>query len=118
MTGAQLIAALNQGADSNPAGYGGFPRPSGFTYRFTPTAPVGQRTSEVRLTDGTPIDPTGTYSLAVTNYVVGGGDGVTAFKDAQVLVSAEQGTTDVNALIAYARSHASIDPLPMGVTLG
>lgn len=102
VTGDQLVAALNQGADSNPGGSGGFPRPSGFTFAYSPDAPQGERVSEVELADGSAVEAEGTYTLAITNYVaINGGDGVTALQDAPVLVSPEEGIADNQALINH-----------------
>lgn len=93
---------LNQGADSNPGGFGGFPRPSGFTFAYSPDAPQGERVSEVELADGSAVEAEGTYTLAITNYVaINGGDGVTALQDAPVLVSPEEGIADNQALINH-----------------
>lgn len=112
VTGAQLVAALNQGADSNPNGSGGFPQPSGFTYAYVPGAPQGQRITDVRLTDGTPVSSEATYSLAITNYVaVNGGDGVTALQNAPVIVTPDEGIADNAALIAYVEKVGTISPL-------
>lgn len=118
VTGSQLVAALNQGADSNPSGGGGFPRPSGFTYAYTPSFPKGERVTDVRLANGTPIDPAGTYSLAITDYVaVNGGDGVTAFQNAQTLVKRDDGIADNASLIAYVEKMGTIGPKPARVEI-
>ncbi|WP_427007970.1 bifunctional metallophosphatase/5'-nucleotidase [Pseudarthrobacter sp. H2] len=111
VTGTQLVDALNQGADSNPTGSGGFPQPSGFTYSYTPGAPQGQRITDVRLTDGTPVSSEATYSLAITNYVaVNGGDGVTALQNAAVMVTPDEGIADNASLIAYVEKLGTINP--------
>ncbi|MDO2935464.1 5'-nucleotidase C-terminal domain-containing protein [Paeniglutamicibacter sulfureus] len=111
VTGQQLIEGLNQGADSSPGGYGGFPRVSGFTYTYSESDPAGQRIGEVLLQDGTPLDPGATYSLAITNYVAtNGGDGVTAFLNAPIAVSADEGTADVSALWAYVQKLGTVTP--------
>ncbi|MFL4473249.1 bifunctional metallophosphatase/5'-nucleotidase [Paeniglutamicibacter sp. MACA_103] len=111
VTGEQLIEGLNQGADSSPEGYGGFPRVSGFTFTYSQSAPAGQRITDVVLQNGTLVDPATTYSLAITNYVAtNGGDGVSAFLNAPIAVSADGGTADVSALTAYVEKLGTITP--------
>lgn len=108
ITGAALVQALEQGvADVEDLG-GGFPQVSGFSYAYSPSAAVGSRVSDV-LVAGEPVDPEATYSLAVTNYVVGGGDGVTGFTAGEVVVPASEAPSDAEAVIAHATSLGVID---------
>lgn len=111
VNGAQLLTALEQGANSSPSGSGGYPRTSGFDYRYVPTAPEGQRIVEARLDDGSPIDPNVTYTLALTNYVYNGGNKVTAFSGARIIST--EIISDVDALIAFARKHPVLPVSPL-----
>ncbi|MCF2706799.1 bifunctional metallophosphatase/5'-nucleotidase [Arcanobacterium haemolyticum] len=110
-TGAQIIAALEQGANSSPSGSGGYPRTSGFNYQYVPSAAEGQRIVNVTLDDGTPLDPAATYTLALTKYVLGGGNNVTAFADAKV--TSTDIIADVDTLIAFAKAHAVLPASPI-----
>ena len=83
-------------------------------YRFVaakkPAQKADNKISDLKLEDGTTIEPAQTYSLAITNYVYNGGNGVTAFKDAKVLMNPDEGTQDVNALIEYVTEKGEITP--------
>jgi len=52
--------------------------------------PIGQRVLSVEV-NGAVLDPAQIYTLAVVDYVAGGGDGITALRDARVLVDAVSG---------------------------
>ena len=108
VSGAGIVQALEQAVAKVDTLGGGFPQVSGMSYAYSPTAPVGSRVSDVRVA-GQPIDPTASYSAAVTNYVVGGGDGVTGFSGGEVLVPASQAPADAEAIVAYATRLGVID---------
>jgi 5'-nucleotidase / UDP-sugar diphosphatase len=108
VTGEQLKLGLEQAGNSSDDYSGGYSLPSGYTYKYDPTASEGNKISDLKLEDGTPIEPAQTYSLAITNYVYNGGNGVTAFKDATVLMNPDEGIQDVNALIEYVTEKGEI----------
>ena len=108
-TGAQIKDALEKGIESNPEGGNGFPRTAGFTFDYDKSAPFGERVSEVKLDDGTPLDMDSTYSLAISNYVVNGGDKVDSFSDADVIST---GTAiDVDVFAEYIKRHRTVPPV-------
>ncbi|TFC82187.1 hypothetical protein E3T23_04395 [Cryobacterium cheniae] len=102
-SGAGIVAALEQGVGHVDILGGGFPQVSGISYSYSPSAAVGSRVSDVRVA-GEPIDVASTYSVAVTNYVVGGGDGVAGFSGGSVLVPASGAPSDAEAIMAHAKS--------------
>lgn len=107
VTGAQLKDALEAAVESDLTTVGrGYPRPSGFTFDVDLEAPMGQRVSNLRTSSGDPITDDATYTLSVTKYVVGGGDGVTAFQNAPVVDDAE--VTDAHVFQTFIEKHASI----------
>lgn len=73
VTGADIIAALENGLTDYPATKGAFPQVGGMTYTFDPNLPAFERVTEV-LVDGTPIDPSATYVLATNDFMAAGGD--------------------------------------------
>jgi 5'-nucleotidase len=98
VTGAQLWLALENGVraiDATGSGADGrFPQISGFKFKFrydipsgctSATACVVSRVQSVTLSDGTPIpnNASGTYTLALPNFVNLGGDGYYMFNDGQ-----------------------------------
>ena len=108
-TGSQIKDALEKGIESNPAGGNGFPRTAGFTFDYDESAPFGKRVTSVELEDGTPLDMDSTYSLAISNYVVNGGDKVDSFGDADVIST---GTAiDVDVFAEYIKRHRTIPPV-------
>jgi len=100
-SGAGIVQALEQAVSRVATSGGGFPQVSGMSYAYSPTAPVGARVSNVKVA-GVPIDLGATYSVAVTNYVFNGGDGVTGFAGATVLVPATQAPRDAETVVSYA----------------
>lgn len=108
-TGAQIKDALEKGIESNPNGGNGFPRTAGFTFDFDASAPFGERVTAIKLDDGTSMDMNATYSLAISNYVVNGGDKVDSFVDAPV--TSEGTAIDVDVFSEYIKRHGELSPL-------
>lgn len=109
VTGAQIKDALEKGIESNPDGGNGFPRTAGFTFDFDASAPFGERVTAITLDDGTSMDMNATYSLAISNYVVNGGDKIDSFSDARVTST---GTAiDVDVFSEYIKRHGELLPL-------
>jgi 5'-nucleotidase len=86
VTGAAVLAALENGVSAVEEGAGRFPQVAGLTYAFDVSQPAGQRVSDVMVIgpDGTatPLDPAATYAMVSNNYVRNGGDGYAMFVDA------------------------------------
>lgn len=85
VTGAQLLAALENGVSQVETGAGRFPQIAGMRFLYTRQRPVGQRvlSAEVNLPPPVgraaaafaPIDPAASYRLVTNNFLLGGGDG-------------------------------------------
>ena len=85
VTGADVVAALENGVSLVEEGSGRFPQVAGLTYAFDPAAPAGARVSAVmvRAGDGwAPIDPAAVYGVVSNNFVRTGGDGYSMFVNA------------------------------------
>lgn len=108
-TGTQIKDALEKGIESNPDGGNGFPRTAGFTFDFNASAPFGERVTAIKLDDGTSMDMNATYSMAISNYVVNGGDKVDSFVDAPV--TSEGTAIDVDVFSEYIKRHGELSPL-------
>ena len=74
MTGTQIMDVLNYAATTSP-GDGGFLHGSGLTWTNRKGLP-----EDVRVGDA-PIEMERMYTVVTDNYLVGGGDGYTMFKD-------------------------------------
>ncbi len=78
LKGADVIAALENGASQMEEGAGRFAQVAGLKYTVDPAAPVGSRISDVQVRSGTqwaPIDPNAIYGVVSQNYIRAGGDG-------------------------------------------
>lgn len=98
VTGGTLRAALENGLSQVERTAGRFPQVSGLRYTFDPKKPAGSRLVSVSV-GGKPLDPQARYSLATFDFILGGGDGYTAFKGAKVLVAPEMGPMDSDVLL-------------------
>ena len=95
VTGKTLMEVLEHGVarsreDNEP---GRFPQVSGVKFKFDASKLPGQRIVEATV-GRKPIDPKAVYTIATSNFLVGGGDGYTMLKDAKVLIPAEKAQKD------------------------
>jgi 2',3'-cyclic-nucleotide 2'-phosphodiesterase (5'-nucleotidase family) len=97
VTGSIILQALNSGVSKLPASAGQFPQVSGLTMRVSTNAPVGNRVSDVRI-GGRPLEPNKTYSVAIPDYMLSGGDEYTMFLNQKVLIGPQAGGVIVTAL--------------------
>lgn len=83
LTGADVVAALENGVSLVEEGAGRFPQVSGIRYTWDGSKPAGSRIVSVEVVgdDGsvTPIDPADTYSLVSNDFMRRGGDGYEVF---------------------------------------
>ena len=113
VNGRVLLDALNHGVSLLPIGSGRFPQLSGVTMRVDAKAAAGRRVSDVRV-NGTPLDLTNTYTVALPDYTMNGGDGYTMFPGQRVLVDAQSGDLVVQALEKYIAKRGTVSPVPEG----
>lgn len=97
LTGADVIAALENGLKSYPEALGAYPQIAGMTVEFDASKEAGSRVVSVMVGD-VAIDEDATYTLATNDYLVAGGDGYASFVGKTVV--AELGTMD-QVLIDY-----------------
>jgi 5'-nucleotidase len=103
VTGALLQRALEHGVSRLPLVGGQFPQVSGLTLHVDASAPAGSRVRDVRV-NGTPLDPARTYTLAIPDYLLHGGDGYEMFEGSTVLIDDEAGPLVVSAIEAAVRA--------------
>ena len=85
ITGADLMAALENGVSQVEEGSGRFPQVAGMKFTWDPAAEAGSRIVEamVEMNGGLePVDPEKVYGIVSNNFVRGGGDGYKMFVDA------------------------------------
>ncbi len=84
MTGADIVASLENGVSQVEDGAGRFAQVSGMRYSWNPAGEPGSRIVSVEvMMDGSfaPIDPEATYGVVSNNFMRRGGDGYALFRD-------------------------------------
>jgi 5'-nucleotidase/UDP-sugar diphosphatase len=109
VTGATLLAALNNGVSEQTYEDGRFPQVSGVTFSVDRSKPAGGRVSDVRV-DGQPLDPNRRYTLATNDYLLDGGNGYRMLTSGRVLISPEVGSMLSSIVQAYIQCHSPIAP--------
>jgi 2',3'-cyclic-nucleotide 2'-phosphodiesterase (5'-nucleotidase family) len=109
LSGADLVAALENGVSQLPTPAGRFPQVSGLSFRYDPAAAPGSRVRSVTV-GGAPLDPARTYTLATNDFLANGGDGYETFKTAEVVVPAQAGPLLSDLLAAAIQREGTIAP--------
>ncbi len=78
LSGAGILAALENGVSQIADGAGRFPQVAGMTYAFNASAEPGSRVSDVMVA-GAAIDVDAVYGVVSNNYMRSGGDGYSVF---------------------------------------
>ena len=110
LTGAQLDTVLEQQYQPVPD-RGSRPTlalgvSEGFTYTWDGTAPQGERASGLML-DGTPIDPAATYRVGTLNFLAGGGDLFTEFRNGTNRLGGDE---DLQNLVNFLEATSPVSP--------
>ena len=87
ISGTLLKQAIENGLSLLPNPAGRFPQVSGLTIEADPSRPAGSRVLSMKV-DGEPLDENRIYRVATNDYMVGGGDGYTMFRDAPLVLPA------------------------------
>lgn len=111
ITGQQLHDVLEQ--QWSVTGAPKFLQISGFTYTWSAGAAVGSKVvaGSLKKSDGTAISPTGSYTLALNNFLQGGGDGFSVFT---TTTGSLAGPIDVDALVAWLKTQTAPVAPPAG----
>jgi len=109
LTGAQIKQLLEQQFDNPVPGQNRILQvSSGFSYSWSPTAPVGNRVREMRL-NGQPVIASHNYRVTVNSFMAEGGDNFGVLKEGKERLV---GVTDIAALEAYFKERSPIAPSP------
>jgi 5'-nucleotidase len=111
LTGDQIRRVLEQQFDNPSPGQSRILQVSqGFTYSYDLSRPAGSRVDPASIEiGGTPVVATQQYRVAMNNFLQGGGDGFTVFKEGTNLLG---GDVDLDAFVAYFSAHSPISPPP------
>jgi 5'-nucleotidase/UDP-sugar diphosphatase len=112
VTGATMVAALENGVSQIEEGAGRFPQVAGLKYTFDVSQAAGSRVSDVMVMEGgawVPIDPAKVYGVVSNNFVRNGGDGYGMFRDAMNAYDFGPDLADVTA--EYLAANAPYAPL-------
>lgn len=116
LTGANVVAALENGVSQLEDGAGRFPQVAGLHYTFDPAAPAGSRVSDVMVEangEWVPIDPEATYGVVTNDYMRNGGDGYAIFRDSG-MNAYDFGPDLADVLAAYLQANAPYQPYTDG----
>ncbi|WP_248962499.1 bifunctional metallophosphatase/5'-nucleotidase [Sphaerisporangium perillae] len=106
LTGAKLDALLEQQWQNGGATTRILQPSASLTYTMSLSQPIGSRISDIKI-NGVPVTDTQSIRVAANNFLVGGGDGFSVFKDGTDLWS---GPLDIDAFVAYLGAHSPIAP--------
>ncbi len=81
---------------------------NGFHYTWDGSQPAGQRVSGITI-NGTPVDPNGSYRVAMNNFLSTGGDGFTVFNEGTDQLG---GPVDIDAFGDYITKNSPVPPGP------
>lgn len=109
LSGADLLAALENGVSQVERTSGRFPQISGATFKYDPSAPAGSRILEVTV-DGQPLDPARMYIVAINDFIGGGGDGYEVFVNAPRVISEVGGPLLANTVMDYVLQQGTVAP--------
>lgn len=107
VSGADLLAAIENGVSSVENVSGRFPQVSGMSVTYDPSAPAGSRVLEL-LVGGVPLDMNATYIVATNDFVGGGGDGYAMFENAPRILNEAGGPLLAEAVADYIAANSPI----------
>ena len=109
VTGRTIVDALKTATESWPSAAGRFPQVSGVSFALDRTRPAGDRVADVRVA-GAPIALDRRYTLATSDYQIGGGDGYTMFANQRMVIGPEAADLIVTALEKYLAAAKQVSP--------
>ena len=117
ITGAGIVAALENGVSQVEEGGGRFPQVAGLRFSWDPKVPPNEgRIKQVEVREGegwVPIDPAKTYIVATNNFMRNGGDGYSVLRD-QGTNAYDFGPGLEEVLASYLAEHPDYPVAPQG----
>ncbi|RMF86911.1 MAG: bifunctional metallophosphatase/5'-nucleotidase [Nitrospinota bacterium] len=109
LSGADLLAALENGVSQVEHKAGRFPQVSGLRLVYDPGRPAGSRVVRVEI-DGKPLERTARYRLATNDYLLKGGDGYASLGKGKVLIDAQAGPLLSTVVMNYIAAQGTVSP--------
>ena len=109
MSGADVLAALENGVSQVEEKAGRFPQVSGLVFTYDPSAAAGSRVSSVTI-GGKPLDKGAAYKVATNDYMAGGGDGYAVMKNGKALIDASGATYMATMVMDHIAANAPVAP--------
>ena len=91
LSGANLLAALENAVSQVEDTAGRFAQVSGMSYRYDASKPAGSRIVDIKV-GGNPLEMGKIYKVATNDFMFGGGDGYTALTRGKPIIDAAGGT--------------------------
>jgi 2',3'-cyclic-nucleotide 2'-phosphodiesterase (5'-nucleotidase family) len=107
--GADLKAALENGVGQVESQAGRFPQVSGFSFRYDPKRPPGDRVTAVTV-GGKPLALEGRYRVATNDFLLKGGDGYTMLAHGKPLNDPRFAPLLASVVIDYVAAHSPVSP--------
>jgi 2',3'-cyclic-nucleotide 2'-phosphodiesterase (5'-nucleotidase family) len=109
LSGADLLAALENGVSEVEDGAGRFPQVSGLRYTYDAAKDAGNRVTEATVGDA-PLDLEKTYKLATNDYIYGGGDGYEALTRGEAIVDPSGAVLLASVVMDYIEEKGEVAP--------
>jgi 2',3'-cyclic-nucleotide 2'-phosphodiesterase (5'-nucleotidase family) len=113
VSGAVLVAAIENGLSKLPSPSGRFPQVSGLTIEADVSRPPGSRVISVKVGDA-PLDPARTYTLATNDFMARGGDDYVMFRDIEPVLPVADSPTLAYEVIDYIVSVGTVRSVAEG----
>lgn len=113
LSGADLLAALENGVSQVEDGAGRFPQVAGLRMSIDRDQPAGERVSNVTI-GGERLRPGSSYTVVTNDYMAGGGDGYASLTNGEVVMDATDTDLVAAILIEYIRANSPVAPAPDG----
>jgi 2',3'-cyclic-nucleotide 2'-phosphodiesterase (5'-nucleotidase family) len=109
LSGADLLAALENGVSEVENKAGRFPHVSGLTFEYDPAAPKGSRVVQA-VVGGKALEPARRYTVAANDYIQNGGDGYAALKNGKALIDASGAKLMATTVMDYIAANDPVAP--------
>ena len=109
LSGADLLAALENGVSQVENKAGRFPQLSGIRLTYNPGKPAGSRVLDVQV-GAKALDRTATYRVATNDFLLKGGDGYSSLSQGKVLIDASGGSLMATTVMHYITTRGSVAP--------